>query len=180
MPHFHELADGFVKDGLEHVGRELLACRAAWCDDVACDVDVCVDAGQDCLLSDGAYLSFAASVARWAIFGCRCGFKDTKICYSLRSTKLFRWSGGRFIGQYGSAFLFITCNRRKKSFWLGRWWAGGKRGGHPWRVHIGLHPWRWHLHRSWGHPWRGGRSLLRLRQDGFWCSNMGGRVVIVL
>ena len=36
--HFHELACGFVEDDLEHVGGELLACRAAWCDDVACDV----------------------------------------------------------------------------------------------------------------------------------------------
>ena len=129
--HFYELAGGFVKDGLEHVGGELLTCHAAWCDDVACDVAICVDAGQYCLLCDGAYLGFAASVARWAIFGCGRGFKDAKIGYLLRLTKLFRWSGGRFIGQDGSAFCFITCNLRKKSIWLGRWWAGGKRGGHP-------------------------------------------------
>ncbi len=125
MPHFHELAGGCVKDGLEHVGVELSACRAAWCDDVAYDVAICVDAGQYCLLCDGAYLGFPASVARWAIFGCGHGFKDAKIDYLLRSMKLFKRSGGRFIGQDGSVFLFITCRRRKKSFWLGRWWAGG-------------------------------------------------------
>jgi hypothetical protein len=50
VPHFHELAGGFVEDVLEHVGGELLACRAKWCDDVACDVAMCVDAGQYCLL----------------------------------------------------------------------------------------------------------------------------------
>ncbi len=43
VPHFHELASGFVEDGLEHVGGELSACHAAWCDDVACDVAVCVE-----------------------------------------------------------------------------------------------------------------------------------------
>ncbi len=123
--HFHELASGFVKDGLEHGGGELLARRAAWCDDIACDVAVCVDAGQYCLLCDGAYLGFAASVARWAIVGCGCDFEDAEIGYSLRLTKLFRLSRGRFIGQDGLAFLFITCNCQKKSFWLGRWWAGG-------------------------------------------------------
>ncbi len=125
MLHFYELAGGFVKDGLEHVCGELLACRDVWCDDVACDVTVCVDAGQYCLLCDGAYLGFAASVARWAIFGCGCGVKDAKIGYLLRLTKLFKQSGGRFIGQDGLAFLFITCHRWKKSFWMGRWWAGG-------------------------------------------------------
>ena len=125
MPHFHELASGFVEDGLEHVGGELLACHTVWCDDIACDVAVCVDAGQNCLLCDGAYLGFAASVARWAIFGCEHGFEDVKIGYLLRSPKLFKRSGGRFIGQDGSVFLFITCHCRKKSFWLGRWWAGG-------------------------------------------------------
>ena len=65
-----------------------MACRAAWCDGVACDVTVCVDAGQYCLLCDGAYLGFAASVARWAIAGCGCDFEDAEIGYSLRSTKL--------------------------------------------------------------------------------------------
>ncbi len=104
MPHFHELAGGFVEDGLERVGGELSACRAAWCDDVACVVAMCVDAGQYCLLCDGAYLGVAASAARWAIFWCGRGFKDAKIGYSLRSTKLFKWSGGRLIGQDGSAF----------------------------------------------------------------------------
>jgi hypothetical protein len=148
--HFHELAGGFVKDGLKHVSGELPACRAAWCDDVVCDVAVCVDAGQYCLLCDGGYLCFAVSVARWAIFGCGCGFKDANIGCLLRLTKLFRQSGGRFIEQDGLVFFFVACNCRKKSFWLGRWWAGGKRGGHPWRVHCGLHPWRWRLHRSWG------------------------------
>ena len=83
MSHFHELAGGFVIDGLEHVSGELLACHAAWCDDVACDVAVCVDAGQYCLLCDGAHLGFAASVTKWAIFGCRCGFEDAKIGYLL-------------------------------------------------------------------------------------------------
>ena len=125
MPHFHELAGGFVKDGLEHVGGELSACRAAWCDDVACDVAMCVDSCQYCLLCDGVYLGFAASVAIWTIFGCGRGVEDAKIGYSLRSTKLFKWSGGRFIRQDGLAFHFITCHRQKKSFWLGRWWAGG-------------------------------------------------------
>ena len=62
VTHFHELAGGIVEDGLEHVGGELLVCRAAWCDDVACDVAECVDAGQYCLLCDSAYLGFAASV----------------------------------------------------------------------------------------------------------------------
>ncbi len=136
MPHFHELAGGFVKDGLEHVGGELSVCRAAWCDDIACDVAACVDACQYCLLCDGGYLGFAASVARWAIYGCGCGFEDAEIGYLLRSTKLFRWSGGRFIGKNGLTFFFITCNCQKS-----RWWAGGKRGGHSWRVHSGLHPW---------------------------------------
>ncbi len=100
-------------------------CRAAWCDDVACDVPICVDAGQYCLLCDGAYMGFAVSIARWAIFQCGHGFEDAEIGYSLRITKIFNQSGGRFIGQDGSAFLVITCHRRKKSFWLGRWWAGG-------------------------------------------------------
>ena len=52
-------------------GGELLACCAAWCDGVACDVTICVDAGQYCLLCDGAYLDFAASIARWAILRSR-------------------------------------------------------------------------------------------------------------
>ena len=95
MPQFHELADGFVKDGLEHVGGELSVCRAAWCDDVACDVAVCVDVGQYCLLCDGAYLGFAVSVARWAISRCGHGFKDAEIGYLLRSTKLL---GGVEVG----------------------------------------------------------------------------------
>ncbi len=125
MPHFHELAGGFVENSLEHASGELLVCPAAWCDDLACDVAICVDAGQYCLLCDGAYLGFAASVARWAIFGCGRGFKDAKIGYLLRSTKLFKQSGGICIGQDGLAFLFITCHCQKKIFWLGRWWAGG-------------------------------------------------------
>ncbi len=60
-----------------------------------------------------------------AIFGWEHGVKDAKIGYSLRLTKLFKLSGGRFIGQDGLGFLFRTCHRRKKNFWLGRWWAGG-------------------------------------------------------
>ncbi len=84
-----------------------------------------VDAGQYCLLCDGVYLGFAVSIARWAIAGCGHGFEDAKIGYSLRSTKLFKQSGGRFIGQDGSMFLFIICHCRKKRIWLGRWWAGG-------------------------------------------------------
>ena len=55
--------------------------RAEWCDDVACDVAICVDAGQYCLLCDGAYLGFAASIARWAIVGCGCGFEDAKMLF---------------------------------------------------------------------------------------------------
>jgi hypothetical protein len=82
-------------------GGELLACCAAWCDGVACDVTICVDAGQYCLLCDGAYLGFAASIARWAIVRCGCGFEDAKIGYSLRWTKLFERSGGRHIGRDG-------------------------------------------------------------------------------
>ena len=66
------------------ISKELSACRAVWCDDLVCDVAMCVDAGQYCLLYDGAYLRFAASVARWAIFGGGRGFKDAKIGYSLR------------------------------------------------------------------------------------------------
>jgi hypothetical protein len=112
--HFHDLVCGFVKNGLEHVGEELLACCAAWCDDVACDVAICVDAGQYCLLCDDAYnLGFAASIVRWAIVGWGRGFEDAKIGYSLRSTKLFKRSGGRHIGRDGSSVK------------LGRWWAGG-------------------------------------------------------
>jgi hypothetical protein len=100
--HFHELACEFVKDGLEHVGGELLACCSAWCDDVACDVTICVDAGQYCLLCDGAYLGVAASIVQWAIVGCGRGFEDAQIGYSLRSMNLFERSGGRHIGQDGS------------------------------------------------------------------------------
>lgn len=101
--HFHELACGFVKDGLEHVRWELSACRAARCDDVACDVAVCGDAGQNHLLCDGAYLGFTASIARWAIFGIGLGFEVAEIGYLLRSTELFKRSGGRFIGQDGAS-----------------------------------------------------------------------------
>ena len=96
--HFHELACGFAKDRLEHVGGELRACRAVWCDDVACDVAVCVDAGQNCLLCDGAYLGFTVSIARWAIVKIGLGFEDAKIGYLLRATELFKRSGGRFTG----------------------------------------------------------------------------------
>jgi hypothetical protein len=52
-------------------------------------------------LCDGAYLGFAASIARWAIVRCGCGFEDAKIGYSLRWTKLFERSGGRHIGRDG-------------------------------------------------------------------------------
>ena len=102
VPHFHELACG-VENGLEHVGGELLACCTAWCDDVACDVAICVDASQNCLLCDGVYVGFAASIARGAIVGFGRGFEDAEIGYLLRSTRLFKGSGGRFIGQDGSS-----------------------------------------------------------------------------
>ncbi len=168
MTHFHELACRFGEDSLEHVGGELSVCHASWCDDLACDVAMCVDAGQYCFLCDGAYLGSAASIARWAIFGCGCGFEDAEIGYLLRATKLFKRSGGRDIGQDGSSVR------------LGGWWAGGERGGHPWRVHSGLHPWRWCWYRSWGYPWRGGRNLLGLLWDGLWCNDMGVRVIVVV
>ena len=113
------MACRFVEDGLEHVGRELLACCAVWCDDIAYDVAICVDEGQYCLLCGGAYLGFAVSIARWAIVGCGRGFEDAKIGYLLRLAKFFKRSGGRHIGQDGSSVR------------LGRWWAGEERGGHP-------------------------------------------------
>ncbi len=51
VPHFHEMARGFVKDGVEHVGGVLsLSCTVS-CDMAAHHFAIVVDAGQQSLLS---------------------------------------------------------------------------------------------------------------------------------
>ncbi len=63
MLHFHEVAHGFVKDSMEHIGGELLLCCVVGCDRVACHFTIIADTGQHGLLSYHLDLGLTVGVA---------------------------------------------------------------------------------------------------------------------
>ncbi len=69
VPHFHEMAHGFVKDSVEYVGGVLLLSCVASHDRAACCFAMIVDAGQQNLLSYCTDLGLTAGVACRTIHG---------------------------------------------------------------------------------------------------------------
>ncbi len=63
MPHFHEVAHGFVKDSMERVGGELLLCCVAGRDRAACHFTIFADTAQHSILSYCLDLGLTAGVA---------------------------------------------------------------------------------------------------------------------
>jgi hypothetical protein len=63
VPHFHEMARGFVEDSVKHVGGVLLLSCAVSRDRAARRFAIIVDAGQQSLLSYCTELGLTAGVA---------------------------------------------------------------------------------------------------------------------
>ncbi len=81
VPHFHEMACGFVKDSVEHVGGVLsLSCVASH-DRAACCFSIIGDAGQQSLLSHCTDLGLTAGVACRTILRVYLVFQYSQIGY---------------------------------------------------------------------------------------------------
>jgi hypothetical protein len=63
VPHFHELSCGFVKEDVEHVGRELLLHRVEGLEQSVCHLTIHKDTCQNSLLSDCLGLGLTVGVA---------------------------------------------------------------------------------------------------------------------
>jgi hypothetical protein len=96
VPHFHEVARGFVKDSVEHVGGVLLLSCAMGSDGAACPFAIIVDAVQEGLLSYCTDLGLTAGVGCRTIHQIYLVIQYSQVGYSLGSTKFCEW-GGRYM-----------------------------------------------------------------------------------
>jgi hypothetical protein len=83
VSHFREIAPGFFKDSMEHVGGVLLLSFAVHCDMAAHHFAIVVDAGQQSLLSYCMDLGLTAGVACWTIHRVYFVIQYTQVGYSL-------------------------------------------------------------------------------------------------
>jgi hypothetical protein len=98
VPHFHEMARGFVKDSVEHVRGVLplpLSCAASR-DRAACCFAIIMDAGQQGLLSYCTDLGLTAGVACRTIHWVYLVIQYSQVGYSFGLTKFCEW-GGRYM-----------------------------------------------------------------------------------
>ncbi len=84
VPHFHEMARGFVKDSMEHVGS---------CDRAACYFAIIVDAGQQSLLSNCMDLDLTAGVLCRTIHWVYLVIQYSQVSYLLGSPEFCEWEG---------------------------------------------------------------------------------------
>jgi hypothetical protein len=95
--HFHEMAHGFVKNNVEHVGRVLLLSCAVSPDRAACCFAMIVDAGQQSLLSYCMDWGLITSVACRTIYGVYFFIQYSQASYSLGLLEICEW-GGWYMG----------------------------------------------------------------------------------
>jgi hypothetical protein len=97
MPHFHEMACGFVEDSVEHVGGVLLLSCTASHDRAACCFTIIVDAGQQSLLSYCTDLGLTAGVACRTIHQVYLVIQYSQVGYLLGLLEFWEW-GGWYMG----------------------------------------------------------------------------------
>jgi hypothetical protein len=97
VPHFHEMARGFVKDSMKHVGGVLLLSCTASSDRAACCFTMIVDAGQQSLLSYCTDLGLTVGVACRTIHRVYLVIQYSQVGYLLGSPEFHEW-GGWYMG----------------------------------------------------------------------------------